>query len=158
MSPSPALPPWAPAGIRYAGFWIRVGANALDMLWMAAVNMAVVLLFEGPRQEPPGVGSVSAGISVAIVQSGSLLFAVICIGFWIWKGATPGKMMCRLRIVDETSGRTPTAWQCIGRYFLGVIVMAAAGIGYIWIAIDPRRQGWHDKIVRTLVVRKDHAA
>ena len=29
-----------------------------------------------------------------------------------------------------------------------------AGLGYFWIVIDPRGQGWHDKIVRTLVVRQ----
>jgi uncharacterized RDD family membrane protein YckC len=37
---------------------------------------------------------------------------------------------------------------------MALIAVACVGIGYVWIAIDPRRQGWHDKIVRTLVVRR----
>jgi uncharacterized RDD family membrane protein YckC len=82
-----------------------------------------------------------------------LLVIVFVIGFWIVKGATPGKMLLGLRIVDAESGSRATAWQCIGRYFMGLLVFALAGIGYFWIAIDPRKQGWHDKIVGTVVVR-----
>ena len=134
LSPEGASRPDAP---RYAGFWIRAFASWLDVLWMSAVNMALVLI-QG-RQPLP--------LSAAVV------FAVIVTSFWIWKGATPGKMMCRLRIIDEATGGPPTAWQCIGRYLMVLIVFGLAGIGYLWIAIDARKQGWHDKVVRTLVVR-----
>lgn len=134
LSPEGARHPDAP---HYAGFWIRVFANVLDVLWMAAVNMALVLI-QG-RQPLP--------------QSGAVTFAVIVTTFWIWKGATPGKMMCRLRIIDADTGGQPTAWQCIGRYLMLLVVLGLAGIGYLWIAIDARKQGWHDKVVRTLVVR-----
>jgi uncharacterized RDD family membrane protein YckC len=145
-------PPGSP---RYAGFWIRVFANVLDVLWLSAVNTVILwILVDGQSHLGPGVGSVSAGVGEAAVQFGALLPAVVIVGFWILKGATPGKMMCRLHIVDEVSGRRPTVWQCIGRYVLGVIVIAAGGIGYFWIALDRRHQGWHDKIVRTLVVRR----
>ena len=76
------------------------------------------------------------------------------IAFWIALAATPGKLMLGLRIVDGPMGGRASAWQCIGRYFMGLIAVASVGVGYVWIAIDPRRQGWHDKIVRTLVVRR----
>ena len=148
------MPPTAAAS-RYAGFWVRVGANVLDLLWLGAVN-TVILWVVADRQShlEPGVGSVSAGIAETALQLGAVLPAAVIVGFWILKGATPGKMMCRLRIVDEPTGGRPSAWQCIGRYFMAGIAIGLAGIGYFWIAIDPRKQGWHDKIVRTLVVRR----
>jgi uncharacterized RDD family membrane protein YckC len=138
LSPEAAGRPGAP---RYAGIWIRLFANVLDVLWMAALNMALALIHG--RQPAP--------------QSGALIFAVIVTGFWIWQSATPGKMMCGLRIIDALTGGRPTAWQCVGRYLMVLIVGALAGIGFLWIAIDARKQGWHDKVVRTLVVHRGPA-
>jgi uncharacterized RDD family membrane protein YckC len=145
-----------PGGACYAGFWIRVAANVLDVLMLGAVNMAVFMATT-MATAPSGIGSVSAGISEAVVESGVLLPPLIIVGCWIVWGATPGKMMLGLRIVDEPTGGRPSAWQCIGRYFMALVALACAGIGYVYIAIDPRKQGWHDKIVRTLVVRRGPA-
>jgi len=140
--------------MRYAGFWIRVAANALDGLILSAINTAIVVIFQEAwlQHLPSGVGSVSG--RAPGIELGPVVAVCFIIGSWIAFGATPGKMMCRLRIVDEVSGRKPTPWQCIGRYVIAVVGVACAGIGYLWIAIDPRGQGWHDKIVRTLVVRR----
>src|SRR5215203_5301443 len=80
--------------------------------------------------------------------------SIVTIGFWIVKGATPGKMMCRLRIVDEQTGGRPAVLQCVGRYVVGLVAAGCVAIGYLWIMIDQRKQGLHDKIVRTLVVRR----
>jgi uncharacterized RDD family membrane protein YckC len=64
-------------------------------------------------------------------------------------------MMCALRMIDEPTGGRLTVWQCIGRYVMATLAILCAGLGYVWIAIDPRKQGWHDKLVRTLVLRRD---
>ena len=127
-----------PGSERYAGFWIRTAANVLDGLMLAALNQALRLA--------TGVWQV---FGVALI-----LPFLVTVGCWVALGATPGKMMCRLRIVDEPTGGRPSAWQCIGRYFMALVSMACVGLGYLWIVIDPRRQGWHDKIVRTLVIRE----
>lgn len=125
-----------PDSARYAGFWIRVAANVLDVLIIAAINQ--VLLFA------IGGWSMFAGV----------IPPLIIIGSWIALGASPGKMMCRIRIVDEPTGGRPTAWQCIGRYVMAVVGALCVGLGFLRIAIDPRRQGWHDQVVRTFVVRR----
>ena len=76
---------------------------------------------------------------------------------WIALGASPGKLICRLQVVDEPTGGRPTAWQCVGRYVMALVAIACLGVGYLYIAIDPCKQGWHDKLVRTLVVRRGAA-
>jgi uncharacterized RDD family membrane protein YckC len=145
-----------PDAARYAGLWIRVFANALDGLALAAISQAawygreLWFMFSVERSF---IGSVSTGgVGPFEAVASVLLPVVLVVGFWIFKGATPGKMICGLRIVDEATGGRPTAWQCIGRYFTALVAVLC-GIGYLWIVIDPRRQGWHDKLVRTLVVR-----
>ena len=85
---------------------------------------------------------------------GTLLSPLVVVGFWIARGATPGKMICGLRIIDSRTGGHPTPWQFVGRYVMQFVSAACAGLGYPWIAIDARKQAWHDKIVGTVVVRR----
>ena len=100
-----------------------------------------------------GIGASTIALGSALTLR--ILPPLVIIGFWIALGASPGKMICGLRIVDEPTGGGRSLWQCIGRYFMALVGVPCVGIGYLWIVIDPRKQGWHDKIVRTLVVRRD---
>ena len=34
------------------------------------------------------------------------------------------------------------------------VAIFALGVGFLWVAFDPRKQGWHDKMAGTLVIRK----
>ena len=62
--------------------------------------------------------------------------------------------MLGLHVVDAATGRNIGVGRAIGR-FVGYIISAVPlYIGLIWVAFDPRKQGWHDKIASTFVVRK----
>lgn len=150
LDPASAGKPGAP---RYAGFWIRVSANVLDLLTLSAVNAAAVLAFGVASASPTDVGSASAGVPEALVRVGTVIPALLTIAFWTIWGATPGKMMLGLRIIDSHTGSGPTLWQCIGRYVLALLTTAVVGLGYLWILLDARNQAWHDKIVGTVVIR-----
>ena len=43
--------------------------------------------------------------------------------------------------------------QAIGRYLGYYVSIFGLMIGFAWVAFDPRKQGWHDKLARTLVIR-----
>lgn len=139
---------------RYAGFWIRVAANAVDVLVLAAINQMALLATGGWSvfTSGPVMGSVSMSLGFTEIAIGGIIPPLVMIGSWIALGASPGKLLLGLRIVDEPTGGRPSAWQCIGRYFMALVGVLCAGAGFFWIAIDPRNQGWHDKIVRTLVM------
>ena len=147
-----------PGSERYAGFWIRTGANVLDVLILAALNQVVLLASGGSRVfgggGGTGIGAVTIALGSAEIVVAGILPPLVIIGSWVAFGASPGKLLLRLRIVDEPTGGRPSVWQCIGRYVLALVAILCAGIGYFWIGIDPRKQGWHDKIVRTLVIRE----
>jgi len=78
--------------------------------------------------------------------------AVAVVLFWIARSATPGKMLIRAKIVDARTGGKPSTGQLIGRYFAYYVSMLPLFLGFIWIAFDKRKQGWHDKLARTVVV------
>jgi uncharacterized RDD family membrane protein YckC len=79
---------------------------------------------------------------------------VATILFWLYKSATPGKMALNMKVVDVDTGEKLSVGQSIGRYFAYIPAMAILMIGIIWVAFDKRKQGWHDKLAKTVVIRK----
>ena len=80
---------------------------------------------------------------------------VALLAFWKFRNSTPGKMVFRAKIVDATTGNAPSDARLLIRflgYFASILTL---GIGFLWIAIDRRKQGLHDKIAHTVVVRDD---
>src|SRR5262249_26252078 len=82
-----------------------------------------------------------------------LLTAIAIIVFWIYKSATPGKMIFSARIVDAQSGGPITTGQAIGRYFAYYVSIFTLFLGFLWIAFYPRKPGFHDKLAGTVVIR-----
>ncbi len=72
--------------------------------------------------------------------------------FWHYKSATPGKMLCNLTIVDAKSRKKPSAGQLIRRYLGYYVSIIPLFIGFIWVGIDNKKQGWHDKLAGTFVI------
>lgn len=77
---------------------------------------------------------------------------VYFIGFWSWKGTTVGGIICQLRIarVDSQPLRFVDG---LVRGLSAIFSLAVAGLGFFWIAKDPERQAWHDRIAGTYVVK-----
>jgi uncharacterized RDD family membrane protein YckC len=71
----------------------------------------------------------------------------------MWKSATPGKMAIGAKIVDATTGAAPTTPQLLLRYLGYFVSVFPACLGLVWVGFDRRKQGWHDKIAGTVVVR-----
>ena len=76
--------------------------------------------------------------------------------FWVYRQATPGKIAISARIVDAETGAKPSTRQLVGRYFGYYVSIIPLMLGILWVAFDPRKQGWHDKLAGTVVVRPKH--
>lgn len=72
---------------------------------------------------------------------------------WVVYTATPGKLLFRLSIFDEKTGQNLSPQQAIIRYLVSLVSFAVLLIGIIWIAFDKKKQGLHDKIAKTVVVK-----
>jgi uncharacterized RDD family membrane protein YckC len=62
-------------------------------------------------------------------------------------------MATKLKVVDAVSGEKMSMGQAIGRYFAYIPAMLPLGLGLIWVGIDKKKQGWHDKLAGTVVIR-----
>lgn len=63
-------------------------------------------------------------------------------------------MAVSAKIVDAATGQAPTTAQFVGRYFAYFVSLLPLGLGYLWVAFDGKKQGWHDKLAGTVVVRE----
>lgn len=135
----------------YAGFWIRFWASVIDSILVSLIITPLLVAVFGwdyfSSSRLAGYGPVDF-----ILSWGLPTFAIVL--FWVYKSASPGKMFFSARIVDAKTGRDPSATQCVVRY-LGYFVSAVPlGLGFLWIVFDHRKQGWHDKLAGTVVIRQ----
>ena len=132
----------------YVGFWKRLAATLIDILIFGLVTFPLLYAVYGEAFFEPDrmvLGHVDFFVSY-------IAPAVVTIAFWRFGGATPGKMAISAIIVDaRTGGPVPLA-RLIGRYFAYTISALPLGLGFLWIAFDKRKQGWHDKLANTVVI------
>lgn len=67
-------------------------------------------------------------------------------------GATLGKMVVKIRIIDLQTGDTPSVTVALNRSAVRIISEVVMNLGFLWAVLDPYKQGWHDKTARTLVI------
>lgn len=137
--------------LEYAGFWIRTGAALIDAVLILAITYPILYAIYGADyfdEEKKGFIAGPADFLLTYVAP-----AVASILFWLSKQGTPGKLALSMRVVDAETGDTLSVGQSIGRYLAYLVSMLPLGLGLIWVGIDARKQGWHDKLAKTVVVR-----
>lgn len=144
--PPPPLPP----GTAYAGFWLRLWASLIDLVLFSLWTIPLMYAIYGDAMLTSG----KLILGPADVLINWVLPAVAVIVFWRRKQATLGKMAIRARIVDARTGGEPGTRQDIVRYFGYLLSLLPVGLGYLWIAFDRRKQGLHDKLAGTVVIRE----
>jgi len=135
--------------LEYVGFWLRVGAAIIDTILMLVIVAPVLTWIYGPAYWM----SERLVHGPADVLFNWVLPAVAVILFWNYRQATPGKMAIGARIVDAKTGGKPSLGQLIGRYFGYFVSILPLFVGLIWVGIDQRKQGFHDMLAGTVVVR-----
>jgi uncharacterized RDD family membrane protein YckC len=139
------------ANFEYVGFWIRVGAALIDTVWVLLATVPLVVAIYGWEYFDLERTDLFAGPADLLVSY--VLPAAAVIAFWVLLQATPGKMVFGAKVVDARTGAALTVPQSIGRYLGYFASTIPLGLGLIWVAFDPRKQGWHDKLAGTVVIR-----
>ncbi|HEY0831346.1 MAG TPA: RDD family protein [Candidatus Dormibacteraeota bacterium] len=133
--------------ITTAGFGIRTLAYLVDAFLLGLVGGAFpFLVISAPS---------SAGQQAATRGGGSVFVSLIYfVLFWsyIGGGQTLGMRLFGLKVVGEDLGKLSVI-HALARWLGLWISFVVCFAGVIWVAFDPRHQGWHDKIAKTLVIR-----
>lgn len=137
------------SNLEYVGFWPRMGASLIDIMVQFAVTLPLTYMVYG--QFLSSNGNRYMGKADVVIN---LIFPVVAvIALWVRFGATPGKMAMSAKIVDADTGEPLTLGKSVVRYFAYFVAAVPLGAGFIWVAFDRRKQGWHDKIANSVVVR-----
>jgi uncharacterized RDD family membrane protein YckC len=134
--------------LEYVGFWPRVGAALIDVLLLLILTLPLTYVVYGRISDP---ARIYMGFWDVVIN----LFvpAALSIVLWVKFGATPGKLAMSARVVDADTGASLTVKQSIVRYLGYFVSMLPLLVGCLWVAFDRKKQGWHDKIANTVVVR-----
>lgn len=144
----------------------RLAARLVDALVLALVNAFLWLLGVLGSLGTQGVvwdgrDDLSFGLpfgpEVALVAAA--IGALYETAFIAYRGQTPGKMLFGIMVADADGGGFPPVSAAFVRWLvpsaLGILPFFGwllQGVAFAWLLVDPRRQGWHDKAARTLVV------
>lgn len=132
----------------YAGFWIRFLAYIIDNLVFGVIGLVVsfVLSLVGLYDWEAELNTFDMIWWIVIV--------VVSIVMWVKYAGTPGKRLLRLKILDADTGEPLSAGKAILRYVGYIPAYLVLCIGVIWVAFDQRKQGWHDKMANSVVVKE----
>jgi len=134
---------------QYAGFWIRVGAAIIDTILIGLITIPPLIGIYGMEY----FDSTDLVVGAWDFWISWILPAIAVIIFWVCKSATPGKMLTKIKIIDAKSGGKLSVGQSIGRYLAYFVSMIPLMLGIFWVGLDKKKQGWHDKLANTLVVK-----
>jgi len=129
------------AATEKAGWWTRFFAIFIDSVGLAIVTgILTSILYAGDT-------TTSSGLQ-------TLLGVVYFCYFWssYGKGQTVGMRALKIKVI-KTDGSQLDLVGAFLRYIGFVISCVALFIGVIWAAFDANKQGWHDKIANTYVVK-----
>jgi uncharacterized RDD family membrane protein YckC len=170
-------------GVPLASWWWRVLAVLIDNMITAAIVAVItfpvwralyatlVSFFNAVLDaQRSGVAPPTLNPTDLISSTSQLIVTLVTLvvgmlyhgGFLRWKSATPGKLICGLRVVPVDRGRDPgpLPWSSIGiRVSIWVLPGISAFLGFITLVDvlfplwQPKRQALHDIAAKTQVVR-----
>ena len=126
-----------------AGFWVRFFAILIDGIGLSIVSNIITGAMGATDPLDPSRNSVSTLLGI-------LYFCY----FWSGQGGgqTLGMRVLNIKVV-RTDGSSLTLLQAFVRYIGLFLSIVCLFIGVIWAAFDANKQGWHDKIASTYVIR-----
>ncbi len=134
-------------GQEIASAWLRLTAWLVDGAIGGVIGVLGLVVF--------GIGGVATGIGAF-----SPVFLVMILAYPVLvtimvanRGQSPGKIVVGIKIVRR-DGKNLGFGLAILREWIGKFVSSLIlYLGFIWILFDAKRQGWHDKLADTVVVK-----
>jgi uncharacterized RDD family membrane protein YckC len=144
-------------GLQYAGFWIRFASYLIDVIPIGIVG-GILNVSTGTGYnchfDSSNAYQCNAGTGYIGSWVGFLILGVYWVLTWSLMGASLGQKALGMRVVNASNGERIDIGKALIRYIGFVISAIPFALGLIWAAFDPRKQGWHDKIAGTYVVRQ----
>lgn len=140
-----------------AGILVRFAAVLLDGVVPMAISIPAAIVLWIISLSLPSLPSdtmqIVAIFVVLLTYVGFMSYSALVLAMWAY-GLTPGKWMLGIRVVKRDTAEPAGFWRMALREVVGKLISGIlCYLGYIWALVDSSRQGWHDKIAKTLVIR-----
>lgn len=151
----------------YGGFWRRFFAFVIDEMLLTGIGWIFFLI--GGTALSLGVyrsgmtpdEELFMGLSLRYVLLYQLLTGLLSMAYFTYlhgmMGKTLGKKILGLKVMQET-GESMRPGLAFLRWVGYIINTICLNLGFIWVAFDGRKQGWHDKLAGTVVIRAEYEA
>lgn len=137
---------------KYAGFWRRFLASAVDNLILFLIGIGISFSL---GSNPYATSAAKNNLELFDLALSTVVFILYSLLFWVnYDGSTPGKKLLAIKIV-HSEGKPLNYGISFIRYLGYFVSLIPLGLGYIWVAFDSKKQGWHDKIAGTYVIKTD---
>jgi uncharacterized RDD family membrane protein YckC len=143
--------------VRYAGFWRRFAALILDYILFSSILFLINYCIHGSAYLRWAMNPERATYNITDALLTFVIWPAVIATFWVRMAATPGKLLLGCRVVDAATLKPPRMGQALLRCCGYLISFVLLCLGFIYAAFDPRKQGLHDKIARTVVIVEDEA-
>lgn len=134
---------------QYGGFWRRFAAFFIDrfVIWF----VLLLLLFRSVDLDMYDISNLFSGYTL-FIELIIMIYFVYFESISSYK-ATIGKKLLGMQVVNEQYEKITPQISAI-RYFTKYLSMLVLGFGFIAIAFNDKKQGWHDKVAGTYVIKK----
>lgn len=142
----------------YAGFWIRALATLIDDAIVMGTSLGLTLfaLFVVYQATKPAETFTEAftGGFIQTVNFAAMMFISVpyYIGFHWRFGASPGKMIFKIRVIREIDDGSLSLGRSTARYFAQLASALPFGAGYLMAAMNPKKKALHDAIAGTVSI------
>jgi uncharacterized RDD family membrane protein YckC len=146
----------APSSIRYAGFWIRLGAYTIDTLILTLVQLPISSWSVVRMQQSLQTGFAWTDYFANLAISSAMSTVIWLVYNWLFVGrygATPGKMLVRIKVITADAGKVGYT-RALGRSAGHIVSGLVCLIGYLIAAFDDEKRALHDRMCNTRVVYK----
>lgn len=139
----------------YAGFWRRAFASLIDTVLFLIIAAFIHYLFFSDSTTAVVIttdNTFNLQAATSINWTEQLIIVGITLFMWMKFLGTPGKLILGCHIVDAKTRQAMNPGQAVVRYLGYFVSLISLFIGFIWVGIDKRKQGFHDKIAGTVVI------
>jgi uncharacterized RDD family membrane protein YckC len=135
-----------------SGFWVRSIAYLIDKTVLSIVGLLFFFAFRIAQGSIVPFFQNFFATFILMYCAGRIIDAAYFTYFYGYTGQTIGKMVCGLKVVS-TEGGLIGYRRAFLRWIGYIISFYAFFLGFFWIVFDYNKQGWHDKIARTFVIK-----
>lgn len=142
---------------KYASLWSRTVATAIDIFLILTLIFSLPFLIFACGWDEYLYLAVDNASPFILGLADFLTFLglpfIVTMLFGVCKQATPGRMAVSIKILDVKTGLPASTAKLALRYFAIIVAALPLLLGLFWIAFDKKKQGLHDKIAGTVVVK-----